>query len=245
MPYLPNRFLLWFTYAAIVLLKALYSGAMLRADHADVHKLIDRLCEAFAETSRDADHPAVRYGQQLQALRVKLGGIATSANSPTGGGTVPLPPTDDASVPEHKPEAANERGERNGERNGGDPEVWFPPGPQAGAAGAPLAPFPYATPGYSYGFVAPPHEQPLSEISSLQIGVDQNLGFATLDDWFPGGVAPPQGPGIAAQQAGSVPGVTPIIPGAGPAGNPFEALDLADFWMKVGPGEAQGGFPFR
>lgn len=33
LPYLPNRFLLWFTYAAIVLLKALYSGAMLRADH--------------------------------------------------------------------------------------------------------------------------------------------------------------------------------------------------------------------
>lgn len=35
LPYLPNRFLLWFTYAAIVLLKALYSGAMLRADHAE------------------------------------------------------------------------------------------------------------------------------------------------------------------------------------------------------------------
>lgn len=33
LPYLPNRFLLWFTYAAIVLLKALYSGAILRADH--------------------------------------------------------------------------------------------------------------------------------------------------------------------------------------------------------------------
>ncbi|WWD19773.1 hypothetical protein CI109_104237 [Kwoniella shandongensis] len=33
LPYLPSRFLLWFTYGAIVLLKALYSGAMLRADH--------------------------------------------------------------------------------------------------------------------------------------------------------------------------------------------------------------------
>jgi hypothetical protein len=35
LPYLPSRYLLWFTYAAIVLLKALYSGAMLRADHAE------------------------------------------------------------------------------------------------------------------------------------------------------------------------------------------------------------------
>jgi len=32
--YLPWRFVLWFTYAAVLLLKALYSGAMLRADHA-------------------------------------------------------------------------------------------------------------------------------------------------------------------------------------------------------------------
>jgi hypothetical protein len=35
LPFLPSRYLLWFTYAAIVLLKALYSGAMLRADHAE------------------------------------------------------------------------------------------------------------------------------------------------------------------------------------------------------------------
>lgn len=33
LPYLPSRYLLWFTYGAIVLLKAIYSGAMLRADH--------------------------------------------------------------------------------------------------------------------------------------------------------------------------------------------------------------------
>lgn len=32
--YLPWRFILWFTYASVLLLKALYSGAMLRADHA-------------------------------------------------------------------------------------------------------------------------------------------------------------------------------------------------------------------
>lgn len=33
--FLPNRYLLWFTYAAIVLLKAIYSGAMLREDQAE------------------------------------------------------------------------------------------------------------------------------------------------------------------------------------------------------------------
>ena len=32
LPFLPSRFLLWFTYAAILLLKAVYSGAVLRAD---------------------------------------------------------------------------------------------------------------------------------------------------------------------------------------------------------------------
>lgn len=35
LPFVPSRYLLWFTYAAIVLLKAVYAGAMLRADHAE------------------------------------------------------------------------------------------------------------------------------------------------------------------------------------------------------------------
>jgi hypothetical protein len=125
--------------------------------------------------------------------------------------------------------------------------------------------FPYSA-GFPYGFVAPPHEQPLSEISSLQISVDQNLGFATLDDWFPvpgatgnaaggggssggGSGTGPAGAGAAfgpgAGSTGTANAAAGLVPGAGPAGNPFEALDLADFWMKVGPGEAQGGFPFR
>ena len=35
-------------------------------------KLIDRLCVCFAEASVDEDHPAVRYGRQLEALKKKL-----------------------------------------------------------------------------------------------------------------------------------------------------------------------------
>ncbi|OCF34202.1 specific RNA polymerase II transcription factor [Kwoniella heveanensis BCC8398] len=94
LPYLPSRFLLWFTYGAIVLLKALYSGAMLRGDHERTLELIDKLCECFGQCSADDDHPAVRYGRQLEALRKKLAGLsdATGTRSPTGGRTVPLPP---------------------------------------------------------------------------------------------------------------------------------------------------------
>ena len=68
LPYLQSRFLLWFTYAAIVLLKvcraqgarvslmvkALYSGAMLRADHAETLKIIYQLCASFNECSKDS-----------------------------------------------------------------------------------------------------------------------------------------------------------------------------------------------
>ena len=82
--------------------------------------------------------------------------------------------------------------------------------------------------------VAPPHQQPLSEVNNLNPlefanmnnGNSLNLGFATVDDWF-GTSTANQGE----QQEDS--------------NNPFGGLDLQDFWMKVGPGEAQGGFPFR
>jgi hypothetical protein len=83
--------------------------------------------------------------------------------------------------------------------------------------------------------VAPPHQQPLSEVNNLNPmdfassnnGNSLNLGFATLDDWFGTSSSNNQG-----EQQGD-------------PSNPFGGLDLQDFWMKVGPGEAQGGFPFR
>lgn len=48
---------------------------MLRADHSETLQLVDRLCECFASTSKDDDHPAVRYGRQLTDLRRKLAGL--------------------------------------------------------------------------------------------------------------------------------------------------------------------------
>lgn len=183
LPYLPNRFLLWFTYAAILLLKAMYSGAMLRADHPGAHRLIERLITCFEEASPDDDHPAVRYGRQLQGLCNILAGMATAANSPSGG---PPPGIQAQGSAQYGAPSADDAGQPQWQDDGG----YF--GQAADVASADAA-----------------------------RDIANNLGFATLDDWFKfgGGLAPEQ--------------------------HPVEALDLADFWMKVGPTEAQGGFPFR
>lgn len=121
LPYLPSRYLLWFTYGAIVLLKAIYSGAMLRADHKRcvffffckllkltndrTLDLIDRLRICFAQCSTDEEYPAVRYGKQLEALRNKLAGLSDvkTTHSPSGGSgsqAVRLPRTQQNRAPE-------------------------------------------------------------------------------------------------------------------------------------------------
>jgi hypothetical protein len=73
----------------------------------------------------------------------------------------------------------------------------------------------------SLPFVAPPHQQPFSDINHLNPqevpSAANNLGFATLDDWF----------------------------GSENDAAMFGGLDLQDFWRAIGPGEAQGGFPFK
>ncbi|WWC95219.1 hypothetical protein V866_002077 [Kwoniella sp. B9012] len=83
LPYLPTRHVLWFTYAAIVLLKALYSGAMLRGDHQKTFNLIDKLCHCLSQTSVDPNYPAVRYGRQLEALRKKLAVLSDANTTPS------------------------------------------------------------------------------------------------------------------------------------------------------------------
>lgn len=78
--------------------------------------------------------------------------------------------------------------------------------------------------------VAPPNQQPMSELNTLpagQLANSSNLGFATLDDWF----GQSNNPGMEGQD--------------GDEGDLAGGLDLQDFWFQVGPGEAQGGFPFR
>ncbi|GFZ50946.1 hypothetical protein JCM24511_08704 [Saitozyma sp. JCM 24511] len=211
LPFLPSRYLLWFTYAAIFLLKALYSGAMLRADHAETLKLIDRLCTCFAQSATDGDHPATRYGHQLESLRKKLSGLsdATTASSPTGGHTVPLPPMSGPSAAPSVP-FVNEPEHFNVDFSPSG--AWTFPVPQQPVQ---QVSFPYPnTPA-----TAPNFAQPVPGVPGLNDFAGQNdLGFVTLDGWF-------------SQDQPDPPG--------------FADLDLQDFWMKVGPGEAEGGFPFR
>ncbi|WVQ94853.1 hypothetical protein IAU59_001936 [Kwoniella sp. CBS 9459] len=297
LPYLPSRFLLWFTYAAIVLLKALYSGAMLRGDHEKALELIDKLCECFGKCSTDDDHPAVRYGRQLEALRKKLAGLsdATSSRSPTGGRTVPLPPIKSTTEKNgqgldwdgsgyHQPNTRmsfasvrSANGTNEGGPSGHPEESSYMPHwqlPNTTTQSQPIV-FPYpTTPGpfptgphtanashvspiLATTYVAPHAQQPILDIGVLQpqdqgFSLDARAfgqqnpdgnngpGFGSTDDWF-GGVGFGMGNGGGnGNGSGS---------GAG-AGNedgmgPLAGLDLQDFWMQVGPGEAQGGFPFR
>lgn len=191
LPYLPNRFLLWFTYAAILLLKAMYSGAMLRADHSAAHRLIDRLIECFEDASPDEDHPAVKYGRQLTQLCQILAGMATSANSPPAQPVGPIW----AGTSQNAPLA----------------------GPGNGAGDGETAQAASWVNGF---FPAPDGQGEYAVDGDGSRDVTNNLGYATLDDWFKFG-------GIGQEQ------------------HPVEALDLADFWMKVSPMEAVGGFPFR
>ncbi|BEI94648.1 uncharacterized protein CcaverHIS019_0702290 [Cutaneotrichosporon cavernicola] len=239
LPYLPNRFLLWFTYAAIVLLKAMYSGAMSRTELPEASGLIDQLCECLIDASPDDDHPAVRYGLQLKALKKSMADLDISVSSPAGGGTLPLPPADSES---RHPRDTHEPTRTTNGREGRDipdletaahqgvpwlnEEQWFPA--QSAAPHNPIS-FTYSTP----AGVPRPHEQPVSEVINLQprgsigMGVDNNLGFPTFD-WL----------GLDPGNSGPM--------GAAPPANPFDGVGFTpDFWMKVTPGEGQGGFPFR
>ncbi|WRT70083.1 uncharacterized protein IL334_007077 [Kwoniella shivajii] len=294
LPYLPTRYLLWFTYAAIVLLKALYSGAMLRGDHKKTLDLVDELCECLENCSSDSDHPTVRYGRQLQSLRRKLAGLSDAANtrSPTGGSTVPLPPIHRQP---RRPEAGNnwdgsdayasrvsDLGITSGsthQPSGYSGEMGFPSGagnvsgeynrasnwqssisyehrnqpvvfPYPNTPG-PMPNTPYTPSSIAYmtsldpSFIAA-HEQPLVDVGITQglnstgfvpvpeMNFDLTTGFGTVDNWF-GFV----GSGNDWQDNNNANG------GEGNDMAQMAGLDLDDFWMQVGPGEAQGGFPFR
>jgi len=227
--------------------------------------LIDRLCGCLAEASNDTDHPAVRYGHQLEALRKKLSGLSdsvchgiapdhslmiwqTNASSPAGGHTVPLPPMN-AHPRSGREGGTNGRSENHSSVNGsnsftGESQPWLAPGHNGTGNGIstnntppswtfPIPsgqnqPFPFSYPNTpvpmgglgstNMPYVAPPLLQPLSEVSNLhpQEMAVNNLGFATLDDWF--------GPSNLEQGNDDNTAV-------------FGGLDLQDFWMKVGPGE--------
>lgn len=62
-----------------------------------------------------------------------------------------------------------------------------------------------------FSYNLPPNQQPMSDMNIEPLGTN-NLGFVQLDDWF-----------------------------GNTADDGFGALDLQDFWMKVGPGEVSLG----
>ncbi|GHJ85529.1 hypothetical protein NliqN6_1931 [Naganishia liquefaciens] len=77
--YLPSRYLLWFQYAAVFLLKAVYSGAMVQSDHVATLVLVERLCNCLVTCSKDSGHPAARYGHLIRALSSRLLAQSSSA----------------------------------------------------------------------------------------------------------------------------------------------------------------------
>lgn len=81
LPYLPSRFHLFFQYAAVFLLKAIYSGAMIKGDTVSTLHLIERLCVCLASCSSDKDHPAVRYASMVMVLMKKLAGASNESVS--------------------------------------------------------------------------------------------------------------------------------------------------------------------
>ncbi|WWC91863.1 uncharacterized protein L201_006810 [Kwoniella dendrophila CBS 6074] len=274
LPFLPTRHLLWFTYAAIVLLKAMYSGAMLRGDHQGTHDLVEKLCRCLSQTSTDSEYPGVRYGRQLETLRDKLAGLSDAVNkgSPPISASIPLPPPpsvppsmphdwqgrdshpqpgqQDRFVPnnqippmrQEQPQTATLNGQYNTPANW-RPTEQFPTAQSAyhlyPDARAPVIPQPQPPAFVSSQnpqFTAPYFQQPMTDIGVPSSGPEVNYGansaFGSTDNWF-GFV----GLGNNWQGNNMAPQTAEVAPKGG--------LDLGDFWMQVGPGEAQGGFPFR
>lgn len=91
-------------------------------------------------------------------------------------------------------------------------------------------------------YIPPPGQQPMSDLhglphphsDALGLGAGQNhLGFVQLDDWFGTGNLGGGGAGGPANGA---------VGGDDDGNGGFGALDLQDFWMKVGPGEVSMSF---
>ncbi|KDQ49197.1 hypothetical protein JAAARDRAFT_43035 [Jaapia argillacea MUCL 33604] len=68
LPYLPYRFYLFFSYAAVFLLKAVFIGAIVADDQPETLALLKRLIVCLACASTDEQHPGVRYARLLNGL---------------------------------------------------------------------------------------------------------------------------------------------------------------------------------
>ncbi|WVO21275.1 uncharacterized protein IAS62_002582 [Cryptococcus decagattii] len=70
--YLPSRYLINISYAAVFALKSSYSGAVEEKDMHRIRELVDHVCTGLVLSCPDKDHPAVRYGQMLRMLSKRL-----------------------------------------------------------------------------------------------------------------------------------------------------------------------------
>ncbi|OWZ76656.1 specific RNA polymerase II transcription factor [Cryptococcus neoformans] len=70
--YLPSRYLINISYAAVFALKSSYSGAVEEKDMHRIRELVDHVCTGLVLSCPDKDHPAVRYGQMLRMLAKRL-----------------------------------------------------------------------------------------------------------------------------------------------------------------------------
>ncbi|CED83259.1 Zn(2)-C6 fungal-type DNA-binding domain [Phaffia rhodozyma] len=72
LPFLPARFFLWFTYASVFLLKAIYSNAILRSDTRNILELIQKVIFCLANSSPDKSHLGIRHALLLRTVAKKL-----------------------------------------------------------------------------------------------------------------------------------------------------------------------------
>ncbi|WWD19715.1 hypothetical protein CI109_104179 [Kwoniella shandongensis] len=100
--YLPSRYLINISYAAVFALKSSYSGAVVGKDMLRIRELVDHVCAALVLACPDKDHPAVRYGQMLRMLSKKLEQLSDASAVPSRFPS-PEPTSDTAPPPNFEP----------------------------------------------------------------------------------------------------------------------------------------------
>nr|XP_018260769.1 specific RNA polymerase II transcription factor [Kwoniella dejecticola CBS 10117]OBR82927.1 specific RNA polymerase II transcription factor [Kwoniella dejecticola CBS 10117] len=81
--YLPSRYLINISYAAVFALKSSYSGAVTGKDVTRIRELVDHVCAALVLACPEKDHPANKYGQMLRMLSKKLEQLSDASAVPS------------------------------------------------------------------------------------------------------------------------------------------------------------------
>ncbi|WWC91805.1 uncharacterized protein L201_006752 [Kwoniella dendrophila CBS 6074] len=81
--FLPSRYLINISYAAVFALKSSYSGAVTGKDVTRIRELVDHVCAALVLACPDKDHPANKYGHMLRMLSKKLEQLSDASAVPS------------------------------------------------------------------------------------------------------------------------------------------------------------------